>query len=206
MGIDDHQLDEDGYHDEEECEVCYEQEHAHCGSCGCGRCCESLIVEASLRDAEREPKIAQLGRPIKDNFAPDEIVGYMLTDVRRGCCKFFDQTSRKCTIYETRPLGCRVFNCDEWRQDNPPPPVSTLTEADRQERRERLQTLVAAAHRCAAAMSEDDARKVGRSVAAAITEQFSGGHLSRDEWWELIDALWDEDSRSQPTRPTTSLG
>ena len=27
-------------------------------------------------------------------------------------CAFFDKESRLCTIWETRPLVCRLFDCD----------------------------------------------------------------------------------------------
>ena len=113
MSLDDHQLDEDGYHDEDECERCVEQHETKCCDCRCGRCCEVMIVEASFRDAEREPRIAETGSPLCDDMRTGvkEQIGWLLgrTD---GHCVFFDPATRLCTIYETRPLACRIFDCD----------------------------------------------------------------------------------------------
>lgn len=70
-----------------------------------------LIVEASFRDAEREPRIKAL--PTIKGFT-DEVEGYLLNG-EDGTCVFFNQETALCTIYETRPLVCRVFDCDsEW--------------------------------------------------------------------------------------------
>jgi len=52
-----HQLDEFGEHDPDECEPCLEENHTACSDCRCGRCCRGLLIKASLRDAEREPRI-----------------------------------------------------------------------------------------------------------------------------------------------------
>lgn len=112
MPLDTHDLDEDGDHDPDECELCLEQHPVSC-SCKCGNCCESLLIEVSLRDAEREPRIRECP-PIR-GFT-DEQIGYLLNDPQNGhACRFFDRTSRLCTIYDTRPLICRLFNCEEER-------------------------------------------------------------------------------------------
>ena len=106
-----HDTDEDGFHDSEDCELCIEGTASVTCQCHCGKCCEKLLLEASLRDAEREPRIAAECKPYKD-FDP-EIAGYWLNDRDNGyACHFFDRATRLCTIYETRPLMCRVFNCD----------------------------------------------------------------------------------------------
>jgi Fe-S-cluster containining protein len=69
--------------------------------------------ELNTADAEREPRIAETGTPLMDDMRTGvkEQVGWMLgrTD---GHCVFFDPANRLCTIYNTRPLECRVFNCD----------------------------------------------------------------------------------------------
>jgi Fe-S-cluster containining protein len=113
MPLDEHQLDFEGYHDESECEVCIEAQESKSCACRCGRCCEVAIVEASFRDAEREPRIAETGMPLMDDMrtGTKEQVGWMLGR-KDGHCVFFDPENRLCTIYETRPLECRVFNCD----------------------------------------------------------------------------------------------
>jgi len=103
--------------------------------CRCGKCCESLLIETSLRDAEREPRIKQLCQPIWDNeadiFRGEKIVGVYLLNSRDngGACVFFDRQARLCTIHATRPLVCRLFNCDQEQErfrdeppDHPSPP------------------------------------------------------------------------------------
>ena len=112
--LDAHNFDEDGEHDPDECELCFERAESVSCECRCGHCCERLILEASLRDGEREARIAAECRPIKD-IGPD-IVGYLLNDKQNGnACHFFNRATLECAIYETRPLMCRVFNCDQER-------------------------------------------------------------------------------------------
>lgn len=85
--------------------------------CGCGDCCRSLIVEADLEDAEREPRIKELGSPL---LAPAELTesgqpeveGYLLNG-EDGACVFLEQETSRCSIYETRPLACRLFDCGQ---------------------------------------------------------------------------------------------
>jgi len=129
VGIDDHQLDEDGFHDEDECEVCIEGNHSVACDCRCGRCCEGLLIEVSLRDAEREPRIVAECGPIYCDIATGtkEIIGYLLNDRANGyACRFFDRETRLCTIHSTRPLACRVFDCGEYEhaEDDPADPDS----------------------------------------------------------------------------------
>ena len=121
MALEEHQLDEKGFHDSDECDVCLEQQQTTLSSCRCGRyCAGSLIIEATLRDAEREPKIKECG-PIKGFTG--EIEGFLLNDKSNDyACRFFDSNSLLCTIYETRPLCCRLFDCAEYehRTDDRP--------------------------------------------------------------------------------------
>ena len=115
MPLDTHDYDEDGYHSREACERCLEEDHSVSSKCNCGACCQRLIIESTLRDAEREPRIAAECGPVRDF---DDIIGYSLNDKANGyACHFFDRETLRCTIYETRPLVCRVFNCDD--ADNP---------------------------------------------------------------------------------------
>jgi hypothetical protein len=37
--------------------------------CRCGHGCELLIIEASMNDAEREPRIAERGKPLYDDMS-----------------------------------------------------------------------------------------------------------------------------------------
>src|SRR6266436_4634810 len=99
-----HQLDSDGFHDEDECQRCLEEYFTCKCECRCGRCCEALIIEATLLDAEREPRIAAMGSPIVDDMATGqrELIGYLLNGPG-GACVFFDSQTRLCTIHNTRP-------------------------------------------------------------------------------------------------------
>jgi Fe-S-cluster containining protein len=66
-----------------------------------------------LRDAEREPRIVQEAGPIyHDLSGTRELIGYLLNG-KGGPCVFLDRQTNLCTIHDTRPLACRVFNCDE---------------------------------------------------------------------------------------------
>jgi Fe-S-cluster containining protein len=112
-----HEFDEDGFHDEEECEVCLLARAPTC-KCRCGECCRRLIIQVSLSDAQREPKIAQRCSPIYTGpeftaSGQRELEGYLLNGSEGDCaCVFLDQATNLCTIYETRPLTCRLFDCD----------------------------------------------------------------------------------------------
>ena len=115
MALDNHDFDEDGMHEPDECELCIERTCSVTSECRCGHCCERLILEATLRDGEREPRIAAECPSIRE-IGPDPI-GYLLNARSNNmACHFFDQERRLCTIYETRPLMCRVFNCDVERR------------------------------------------------------------------------------------------
>ena len=114
-----HDVDEEGAHVADECELCVERDDTVACTCRCGKCCESLLIEASLRDAEREPRIKELCGPIWDTDIElfehrKEVGGYLLNSRENGgACVFFDRQTRLCTIHETRPLVCRLFNCDQ---------------------------------------------------------------------------------------------
>ncbi len=135
-----HDVDEEGSHDSDECELCLERNHSVGCNCRCGKCCESLLIEVSLRDAEREPRIKELGRPIWDNeadiFHGQKVVGgYLLNNRTDGPeCVFFDRQTRLCTIHETRPLVCRLFNCDQEQDCFRDEPSDSPTEVRRDER------------------------------------------------------------------------
>ena len=55
-------LDED-FDDEEDDDDEEELNNATC-ECRCGECCRRLLIEVDLEDAEREPRIKELGSPI----------------------------------------------------------------------------------------------------------------------------------------------
>lgn len=111
-----HEFDDEGLHDEEQCGVCLLANAPTC-TCRCGQCCH-LLIEVSLEDAQREPRIAEKCSPIY--LSPEEtasgqrvLAGYLLNTAEAGqACAFLDQATNLCTIYDTRPLVCRVFDCD----------------------------------------------------------------------------------------------
>jgi len=86
--------------------------------CRCGECCRHLIIEAGLEDAEREPRIKTRGSPVfaQAEFTKSgkkELEGYLLNAKDNdNACAFLEQTTNLCSIYETRPWACRVFDCD----------------------------------------------------------------------------------------------
>jgi len=86
--------------------------------CRCGECCRRLIIEVGLEDAKREPKIAERCGPIYTDArltasGKRELEGYVLNSERNGyACEFLEQSTNLCTIYETRPWACRVFDCE----------------------------------------------------------------------------------------------
>src|SRR5262249_10587658 len=103
-------------HDPDDCYACLAARPAVLSECRCGNCCRSLIIEVGLEDALREPRIAELASPI---YAPKELTGgeevlegFLLNGLG-GPCVFLDLASNRCTIYETRPLTCRLFACDQ---------------------------------------------------------------------------------------------
>lgn len=106
-------------HDEEECPLCLEGRECR-SQCRCGCCCERLIIEASAFDALREPLIKERGSIIIDDPSlPLEVADWLLNS-RTGPCVFFHRGSDGhgvCEIYATRPLGCRLFDCDQAKAD-----------------------------------------------------------------------------------------
>ena len=85
--------------------------------CRCGECCRRLLIEVDLDDAEREPRIKERGSPTYTDerltrSGKRELEGYLLNSRDGMACVFLDRQTNLCTIYETRPLACRVFDCD----------------------------------------------------------------------------------------------
>jgi Fe-S-cluster containining protein len=109
-----HSPDEDGYHDEESCYACAAVRRAVATVCRCAECCRHLILEALPQDALVEPRIKEWCEEVRD--FPDDEPGYLLNGPD-GPCVFLDQRTNLCTIYETRPLMCRLFNCDGQDRD-----------------------------------------------------------------------------------------
>jgi Fe-S-cluster containining protein len=113
-----HQLDEFGDDDPDECEECLLSKAVNC-KCRCGRCCEILIIDVSLHDAEREPLIQKLAAPLYDDMSGvKEQIGWLLNG-EGGLCVFFERQTRLCTIHKNGPLCCRLYNCDESELSGP---------------------------------------------------------------------------------------
>ena len=110
-----HEFDEDGWHDEDECRVCLESK-AVVNDCRCGVCCR-LLIEVGVEDAEREPLIREKGSPIYlpaevTESGQKELVGYLLNgQSNEQACAFLDSATNLCQIHATRPLVCRLFDC-----------------------------------------------------------------------------------------------
>jgi Fe-S-cluster containining protein len=92
-----------------DCLPCVAAEEDVQSTCRCGECCRRLILEALPEDALVEPRIKEQCEEIR-NFPGDE-PGYLLNGAD-GPCVFLDQATSLCTIYDTRPLMCRLFSCD----------------------------------------------------------------------------------------------
>jgi len=71
----------------------------------CGKCCEETKMLLSMADAKR---LKELGYSLEE-FALCDKGGFTRLKNREDCCVFFDSNERKCKIYKSRPLGCRIF-------------------------------------------------------------------------------------------------
>jgi Fe-S-cluster containining protein len=92
-------------------------------ACRCGLCCEVFRVEATLADADREPRIAEQCTPLfahvdveGEAVQTEEVVAYVLNrgGLAGSPCVFLERDSFErgvCSIYETRPDVCRRFDC-----------------------------------------------------------------------------------------------
>lgn len=107
--LDGHTLDDDGEHDESACYQCLVNKEPVTSDCRCGVCCRRLLIEVGLQDAEREPRIKEMGSPIK-GFT-DQVEGYLLNSRDDMACVFLDHATNLCSIYSSRPLICRLFDC-----------------------------------------------------------------------------------------------
>ena len=66
---------------------------------GCGNLCCRLMVALSPEDIESG---LQVQSPISGLLKQD----------RDGYCHYLDRESWRCTIWERRPLPCRLYNCN----------------------------------------------------------------------------------------------
>ncbi|MCI0464224.1 MAG: YkgJ family cysteine cluster protein [Gemmataceae bacterium] len=102
-------------HVRDACPLCLLQHDPARCVCRRGHCCERLLIEATAFDARREPKIRERGSITDESgLVPYEEADWLLNGPS-GACVFFrrDADGRGiCEIYDTRPLCCRLFNCD----------------------------------------------------------------------------------------------
>ena len=72
----------------------------------CGKCC--LNTEMLLSNPDVALIKSQIGVKRKD-FVLKEGDGFMRLKNRDGRCMFYDPSHKNCTIYEFRPMGCRLY-------------------------------------------------------------------------------------------------
>lgn len=106
-------------HDTDDCYWCAAAQPPALSDCRCGNCCRRLLIEVDAEDARREPKIAERCSPIYTaaeitKSGRRELQGFFLNSKANDfACAFLDQATNLCTIYETRPLICRLFDCND---------------------------------------------------------------------------------------------
>ncbi len=123
-------------HDPDECPLCLLTRERRC-QCRCGHCCERLLIEATAFDARREPRIRERASITDEGgLLPYEEADWLLNGPT-GACVFFHRDAQGqgvCDIYDTRPLACRLFDCDsderalEFRSTRPENPQPKETD------------------------------------------------------------------------------
>jgi uncharacterized protein len=71
----------------------------------CGVCCtetEMLLCKKDIKSLEKRGFS-------KSQFVNFDKNGYALLKNRDGYCFFYDLKNRKCSVYQDRPAGCRVY-------------------------------------------------------------------------------------------------
>jgi len=71
----------------------------------CGICCEKTEMLLSNADVERLEKAGYN----RQKFMRYDKHGFARLRNRYGFCVFYDVVKCRCTIYEHRPLGCRIY-------------------------------------------------------------------------------------------------
>jgi len=75
----------------------------HCSHCGL--CCEKTEMMLSNADVERLEKMGYH----RQKFARYDRHGFVRLKNRLGFCVFYDSEKCRCSIYEHRPSGCRIY-------------------------------------------------------------------------------------------------
>jgi len=71
----------------------------------CGICCTETEMLLCKKDIKRLEKRGFC----QNQFVNFDKNGYALLKNRGGYCIFYDLKNRKCSVYEDRPSGCRVY-------------------------------------------------------------------------------------------------
>ena len=71
----------------------------------CGICCTETEMLLCKKDIKRLEKRGFC----QNQFVNFDKIGYALLKNREGYCIFYDLKNRKCSVYEDRPSGCRVY-------------------------------------------------------------------------------------------------
>ena len=71
----------------------------------CGICCTETEMLLCKKDIKRLEKKGFCQK----QFVNFDKNGYALLKNRGGYCIFYDLKNRKCSVYEDRPSGCRVY-------------------------------------------------------------------------------------------------
>ncbi len=71
----------------------------------CGVCCEKTEMMLSTADIER---LERLKADIRESVRYDRY-GFARIRNRHGFCVFYDAEKCRCKIYQSRPLGCRLY-------------------------------------------------------------------------------------------------
>lgn len=66
---------------------------------GCGNLCCRLMVALSLDD-------------IINGLEPQSSISGLLKQDRDGYCHYLDRDTMRCTVWDIRPLACRLYNCN----------------------------------------------------------------------------------------------
>ncbi|WP_069806786.1 YkgJ family cysteine cluster protein [Vulcanisaeta thermophila] len=70
----------------------------------CGRCCFNTEMELLPEDVER---LVRLGYPIE--YFATVVNGVVRLRNVNGHCVFLNENTMECTVYENRPIGCRIY-------------------------------------------------------------------------------------------------
>ena len=71
----------------------------------CGICC----TETEMLLCKKDIKCLEKRGFCQNQFVNFDKKGYALLKNREGYCIFYDLKNRKCSVYEDRPSGCRVY-------------------------------------------------------------------------------------------------